>query len=237
MNNISDGIAKLLGFSLTENQAAQFDQFSTLLREWNEKFNLTAITDPNQIVTKHFLDSSSCAIAWGQYPPQSLIDIGSGAGFPGIPLAILYPEMKITLVDSVGKKVDFCKLAAKELKLGNIFTLTNRAEELGLSPKHREKYEWAVGRAVANLPVLLEFLLPLVKVGGSITAQKGSSAATELESARAACKTLGGQFRPIIEVIIPRLDDKRYLIVADKIKYTPGGYPRRVGLPAKRPIL
>ncbi|HMN14717.1 MAG TPA: 16S rRNA (guanine(527)-N(7))-methyltransferase RsmG [Bellilinea sp.] len=237
MNNISEGIEKLLSFRINEAQVAQFEQYSALIREWNEKINLTTITDPVQIVTKHFLDSASCAVAWGEYPPDSLIDIGTGAGLPGLPLGILYPNMKITLADSVGKKIDFCKLVVKQLKLDNFQFLTKRSEELGLSPKHREKYEWAIARAVANLPVLLEFLLPLVKVGGSVTAQKGRSASAEMESARTACRTLGGQFRPLKQVLIPWLEDERYLIIADKISYTPGGYPRRVGLPAKRPIL
>lgn len=236
MEKFTQDLHALVGIRLTGRQFSAFKTFEETLLEWNQKFNLTAIRDDEGIRTKHFLDSLSCMLAWRDHPPESLIDIGTGAGFPGIPLKIVMPSMRLTLVESVGKKLDFCKHVVDRLKLDNVTCIQARAEELGLSRDHREKYDWAVGRAVANLPVLAEYLLPLVRVGGGMLAQKGETGPAETHQADRAIHVLGGRVRQLIPVLLPGVTEERFLVVVDKISATPPGYPRRVGLPAKKPI-
>lgn len=226
----------LVGIQLTARQVAAFQRYEDELLEWNSRMNLTAIRDREGIRTKHFLDSLSCILAFRDRPPERLIDIGTGAGFPGIPLKIIYPRMKLTLVESVGKKLDFCRHIVQTLELDEVTLLQARAEELGQDRAHREKYDWAVARAVANLPVLAEYLLPLVALGGKMLAQKGETAHAEAVAAEKAIRVLGGELQQIIPVLVPGIAEERYLVVVDKVASTPPGYPRRVGLPARRPI-
>ncbi len=221
---------------LNANQADSLTVYEQELLEWNGKFNLTAIRDTEGIRTKHFLDSMSCALAWMDQPPRSLVDVGTGAGFPGLVLKILYPGMKLTLVESVRKKANFCQHMVEKLALGEVTVLSLRAEEVGQNPAHREKYDWAVARAVANLPVLAELLLPLVRVGGAILAQKGEGAPAEAQSAERAFKLLGGSLRQLIPVALPGVAEERALVVVDKVAATPPAYPRRPGIPAKKPL-
>lgn len=236
MEKLAQDLHALVGIRLTRRQISAFTTFEKILLEWNQKYNLTAIRDVEGIRTKHFLDSLSCMLAWRDHPPESLIDIGTGAGFPGIPLKIVMPRMQLTLVESVGKKLDFCKHVVDTLKLEDVTCIQARAEELGLSREHREKYDWAVARAVANLPVLTEYLLPLVRVGGGMLAQKGETGPAETHSADRAIHVLGGRVRQLIPVLLPGVTEERFLVVVDKTSATPPGYPRRVGLPAKKPI-
>jgi 16S rRNA (guanine527-N7)-methyltransferase len=236
MEKLIKEVRSLLGITLTRNQVAAFQRYENELLDWNAKYNLTAIRDPDGIRSKHFLDSLTCLLAWRDCPPKSLIDIGTGAGFPGIPLKILYPRLKLTLVDSVGKKLDFCRHVAEVLELSDVKCIQTRAEEIGLKNEHRERYDWAVARAVANLPVLVEYLLPLVRIGGAALAQKGASGPQEAHSAQKAIQILGGHLRQIIPVLLPGVAEERFLVVIDKVSATPPGYPRRVGLPARRPI-
>jgi 16S rRNA (guanine527-N7)-methyltransferase len=224
------------GIHLTARQVAALTAYEQELLAWNQKFNLTAIRDTEGIRTKHFLDSFSCALAWKERPPRNLIDVGTGAGFPGIVLKILYPGMKLTLVESVGKKAAFCRHVLDKLALEGVLLLTARAEEVGQNPEHREKYDWAVARAVANMPVLAEFLLPLVQVGGAMLAQKGESGPAEVHAAGKALNMLGGQLRLLIPVTLPGVVEERYLVVVDKLAATPPGYPRKPGIPAKKPL-
>jgi 16S rRNA (guanine527-N7)-methyltransferase len=226
----------LLGHHLTEDQTASFALYEKELQVWNEQFNLTAIRDVEGVHTKHFLDSMSCLIALREKPPGKLIDVGSGAGFPGIPLKIIFPSMSLTLVESVGKKAEFCRHIASLLKFEQTEILQVRAEELGQVPRHREKYDWAVARAVANLSILLEYLLPLVRIGGSIIAQKGKSGPLEAQEAEPAANILGGQLQPLYSYFLPGILDERYLVVCNKISATPSKYPRRVGAAHKMPI-
>lgn len=226
----------LVGIQLTARQIAAFQRYEDELLEWNSRMNLTAIRDREGIRTKHFLDSLSCILAFRERPPERLIDIGTGAGFPGIPLKIIYPRMKLTLVESVGKKLEFCRHMVETLDLEDVTLLQARAEALGQDRAHREQYEWAVARAVANLPVLAEYLLPLVSLGGRMLAQKGESAHAEAVAAQKAIRLLGGELQQIIPVLVPGIAEERYLVVVDKVASTPPGYPRRVGLPARRPI-
>ncbi|MCX7976674.1 MAG: 16S rRNA (guanine(527)-N(7))-methyltransferase RsmG [Bellilinea sp.] len=226
----------LVGIQLSARQIAAFQRYEDELLEWNSRMNLTAIRDREGIRTKHFLDSLSCILAFRERPPERLIDIGTGAGFPGIPLKIIYPRMKLTLVESVGKKLEFCRHIVQTLELEEVTLLQARAESLGLDRAHREKYDWAVARAVANLPVLAEYLLPLVALGGKMLAQKGETAHAEAVAAEKAIRVLGGELQQIIPVLVPGIAEERYLVVVDKVASTPPGYPRRVGLPARRPI-
>lgn len=206
------------------------------LLEWNQKFNLTAIRDVESIRTKHFLDSFSCVQAWKANPPHRLVDVGTGAGFPGIPLKILYPAMQLTLVESVGKKAMFCQHIVSKLGLEGVNVVHSRAEDLGRKKEHRESYDWAVARAVANLNVLSEYLLPLVKIGGIALAQKGESAPAEAQSAEKAMKLLGGKLKQLIPVNLPGVADDRYLVLVDKVAATPPKYPRSAGMAAKMPL-
>lgn len=236
MEKLVQDLRTLVGIQLNSRQLAAFKKYEEVLLEWNQKHNLTAIRESEGIRTKHFLDSLTCMLAWRERAPERLIDIGTGAGFPGIPLKIILPRLKLTLVESVGKKLDFCKHVVELLDLENVNCLQARAEELGLAREHREKYDWAVARAVANLPVLAEYLLPLVKVGGGMLAQKGETGPAEAHKADHAIHVLGGRIKQLIPVLLPGVSEERFLVVVDKVSTTPPGYPRRVGLPAKRPI-
>lgn len=236
MDKLVQDLRSLIGIQLTSRQLAAFKKYEEELLEWNKNINLTAIRDAEGIRNKHFLDSLTCMLAWRDRPPERLIDIGTGAGFPGIPLKIIMPRLQLTLVESVGKKLEFCRHMVEVLGLEHVTCLQSRAEELGLTREHREKYDWAVARAVANLPVLAEYLLPLVRVGGGMLAQKGETGPAEAHSADRAIHVLGGRIKQLIPVLLPGVTEERFLVVVDKISATPPGYPRRVGLPAKRPI-
>ena len=226
----------LLGLHFTKRQINALQRYEQELLDWNTRFNLTAIRDTGAVHTKHFLDSLTCVLAMRDAPPNRFIDVGTGAGFPGIPLKIIYPNARLTLVESVSKKADFCQHVVKTLCMDGVEILSLRAEEVGQMPAHRQQYDWAVARAVAILPVLVEYLLPLVKIGGHALAQKGESAHSEAQSAERALQLLGGQLRQLIPVTLPGVADERYLVVMDKVAATPATYPRRIGLPAKNPL-
>lgn len=226
----------LFNVHLTARQVMALINFERELMEWNQKFNLTAIRDVESIRTKHFLDSYSCVSAWKANPPKRLVDVGTGAGFPGIPLKIVYPTMHVTLVESVGKKAMFCQHIIQTLGLEDIEVIHTRAETLGQDPAHRESYDWAVARAVANLNILSEYLLPLVKVGGTMLAQKGESGPAEAQSAEKAMRLLGGKLKQLIPVELPGVADERYLVLVDKVAATPPKYPRKAGIPMKTPL-
>lgn len=236
MEKLVQDTRELFNIHLTGRQLMALTTYEKELLDWNQKFNLTAIRDTESIHTKHFLDSFSCVLAWKASPPNHLIDVGTGAGFPGIPLKILYPNLKLTLVESVGKKAMFCQHIVSVLELEYVEVLQARAEDLGQNSQHREKYEWAVARAVANLNVLSEFLLPLVKVGGRMLTQKGESGPAEAQSAEKAMELLGGKLKQLIPVNLPGVADDRYLVVVDKVAATPPKYPRKPGVPGKMPL-
>jgi 16S rRNA (guanine527-N7)-methyltransferase len=236
MEKLQREAQQLFNLNLSPKQMAQLTAYERELLEWNEKFNLTAIRDVAGIRAKHFLDSFSCTLAWKEQTPRRLIDVGTGAGFPGIVLKILYPGLKLTLVESVGKKANFCAHIVQTLGLENVEILSARAEDVGQNPTHREKYDWAVARAVAAMPVLSEYLLPLVKLGGGVLAQKGESGPAETQAAEKALKLLGGRLRQLVKVELPGVADERYLVVIDKFAATPPGYPRKAGIPSKKPL-
>jgi 16S rRNA (guanine527-N7)-methyltransferase len=227
---------EVFNIHITGRQVVALMTYEKELIEWNNKFNLTAIRDVESIRTKHFLDSFSCVLAWKANPPASLIDVGTGAGFPGIPLKILYPNLKLTLAESVGKKAMFCQHIVRVLGLDHVEVIKARAEDVGQDPAHREQYDWVVARAVANLNILSEYLLPLVKLGGTMLAQKGESGPAEAQSAEKAMKMLGGNLRELIPVHLPGVAEDRYLVLVDKVAATPPKYPRKAGIPGKQPL-
>jgi 16S rRNA (guanine527-N7)-methyltransferase len=236
METLAHDAQTLFNIHLSGRQLTALGIYEKELLEWNQKFNLTAIRDVESIRTKHFLDSFSCVLAWRASPPHLLIDIGTGAGFPGIPLKILYPNMKLTLVESVGKKAMFCQHIVRVLGLEQVEVIQARAEDLGQNLGHRERYDWAIARAVANLNVLSEYLLPLVRLGGTMLAQKGESGPAEAQSAEGAMKLLGGKLKQLIPVNLPSVAEDRYLVVVEKVAATPPNYPRKPGVPMKQPL-
>ena len=230
----------LLHVDLAPAQLAAFQVYADELRAWNEKFNLTAIKDLEGIQVKHFLDSLSVVkalrLAGGETAGLRLIDVGTGAGFPGLPLKIMCPQMQVTLLEATGKKVKFCEHLVDKLKLGGVKVVQARAEEAGQDPAHREQYDWAVARAVAEMPTLAEYLLPLVRRGGRALAQKGEDAPAETHAAAGAIKRLGGELELLIPVELPGIVETRHLVVIKKIAATPPAFPRRPGVPAKSPL-
>ena len=236
MEKLVQDAQTLFNVYLTGRQVIALTTYERELIEWNQKFNLTAIRDEAGIRTKHFLDSFSCVLAWKAVPPANLIDIGTGAGFPGIPLKIIYPNTKVTLVESVGKKAMFSQHIVSLLGLEGVNVIKARAEDLGQMREHREKYDWGIARAVAKMSVLAEYLLPLIQVGGSMLAQKGESGPAEVHAAENVIKLLGGEVRQLIPVMLPGVVEERHLVLADKVAATPPGYPRKPGVPAKKPL-
>ncbi|MBM3181358.1 MAG: 16S rRNA (guanine(527)-N(7))-methyltransferase RsmG [Chloroflexi bacterium] len=236
MDSLINDARMLFNVHLTARQVMALITYERELLDWNQKFNLTAIRDVESIRTKHFLDSYSCVLAWKANPPLRLVDVGTGAGFPGLPLKIIYPNMHVTLVESVGKKAMFCQHIVSKLGLEDVEVIHTRVEGVGQNPAHRETYDYAVARAVANLNILSEYLLPLVKIGGTMLAPKGESGPAEAQSAEKAMKLLGGKLKQLIPVNLPGVADDRYLVLVDKVAATPPKYPRNAGMAAKSPL-
>ena len=226
--------ASTMGVRFSVEQMDKFYKYMNLLIEWNEKINLTAIIEPNEIILKHFIDSIT--ILKDIKDGSIVVDVGTGAGFPGIPLSIMNPTLKITLVDSLNKRLIFLQEVIKELNLKNVELIHARAEEFGRNKKYREKFDIATSRAVANLATLSEYLLPLVKINGQAISMKAGNASQEIEEAQKAIKTLGGHINRIDEFYLPQTDIARTIIIIDKIKETPNQYPRKAGTPSKEPI-
>jgi 16S rRNA (guanine527-N7)-methyltransferase len=231
--HLLDG-AKKLEIDLSPDQIDQFDLYAARLIEWNARFNLTSIVDPNEIVIKHFLDSLSAARSIPL--AAKLIDAGAGAGFPGLPIKIARPDITLTLLEATKKKCDFLEAMIAELKLSNSIAVNARAEDAAQDVAHREQYDVAIARAVAEMPTLSEYLLPFVKLGGLTIAMKSKDVQAEIDRAEVAIKTLGGQFKQLVSTVVPGLDETRYLVVLEKIATTPEKYPRRAGMPSKKPI-
>ncbi len=231
--------AKNLQLQLSPEHLRAFDIYRQELLTWNERFNLTAITDDEGIQVRHFLDALSCLRALQTdetWQGKSVIDVGTGAGFPGLPLKVLCPEMCLTLLEATAKKTRFLEHIVARLGLQNVTVLHDRAETLGQSSQHRQRYDWALARAVADMPILAEYLLPLVKVGGHALAQKGEGAPAEAQRAEDAITQLGGRVRRLVPVELRGLAETRYLVLIDKVSATPDKYPRRPGMPNKRPL-
>lgn len=233
MQLLADG-ARTFGITLTPAQLDAFETYYGELLAWNARANLTAITGREQVIVKHLLDSLSLAPLIHK-DTTTLIDIGSGAGFPGLPLKIALPHLRVTLLEATGKKVAFLKHIIAALNLRDATALHARAEDLARNPAHRENYDVAVARAVAELATLLEYALPFVCVGGVFIAQKGVDVDDEVRRAARALDTLGGRVREVVPVQLPGLAP-RHLVVVEKVAATPAAYPRRAGIPEKRPL-
>ncbi len=231
---LSDGAEKL-GTHLTDTQTEQFLKYAELLVEWNNNINLTAITDDEGIVTKHFLDSLTPLLT--DKITGSVIDVGTGAGFPGIPLKIARPNISLTLLDSLNKRINFLQTVCSELELDGVTFIHSRAEDGGRNKQLREKFDVCVSRAVANLAVLSELCLPFVKVGGVFLALKGPLADTEIESGKKAVALLGGEIVGVSAFDIPFTDLNHKIIMIKKVRHTPTQYPRKAGIPSKKPIV
>lgn len=231
-----DKDCKELGIFLTEIQISQFHRYYELLCEWNEKMNLTAITEYDDVMKKHFVDSLSLARAVDLSGKSSLIDVGTGAGFPGLALKIAFPNLQITLLDSLQKRVLFLNEVIYVLGLTDIEAIHGRAEDFAKPEKLRERYDFCVSRAVANLTTLSEYCLPFVKVGGSFVSYKSEKVSEELNDAKHAIKLLGGKVESQTQLTLPDSDIYRNLVLIRKEKLTPGRYPRKAGLPAKEPL-
>ncbi len=236
MKELAQQARALIGLQLNRAQLAALETYERELLSWNARFNLTAIDDPQKVRIKHFLDSLTCLLAMRNSTMDRVIDIGTGAGFPGIPLKIVCPNMRLTLVESVGKKAAFCQHMVEILHLRDVEVLPERAEAVGSSTAHREAYDWALARAVATMPIVMEYLLPLVRVGGHSLAMKGESGPAEAQAAEGAMRLLGGHLHQLLPVTLPGVEDQRYLIIVEKVAATPDRYPRRSGLPTKKPL-
>ena len=232
-NNLKELLSKI-NINIREKQIADFYKYMKLLIEWNEKINLTAITEQNEIILKHFVD----CLTIQKYieDNKKIVDIGTGAGFPGIPLAIMNEKDNFVLVDSLNKRINFLNCVKNNLNLKNIEPIHSRAEDFCQNKLYREKFDIAVSRAVANLRVLAEYLLPSIKVGGKVICMKGSEIEDELNDAKFALKELGGIIKFIDEFCLPETDMKRNVIIIEKIKETPKKYPRKAGMPVKQPL-
>lgn len=225
------------GISLSDTQMEQYNRYFELLVEWNEKINLTAITEPKEVAIKHMIDSITAYDENLFKDGTTVIDVGTGAGFPGLPLKIFCPEIKLTLMDSLNKRIKFLQTVVEELGLKDVECVHARAEEGARNKKYRESFDIAVSRAVARLPILCEYCLPFVKKGGHFIALKGMQYHDEAEEAAKAIKVMGGSKTEIRPVKLPELDDKRAVITITKTMPTPKAYPRKAGTPTKNPIV
>lgn len=238
MSTLRDAAAEL-GITLGDEELTLFHVYFETLVDWNRRINLTRITDPQQVAIQHFLDSLTCLLVFPRpLPPRGLrlIDVGSGAGFPGLPLKIVRPELRVTLLESVGKKTAFLAHVVATLGLKHVQVINSRAEDLAHDPAHRGSYDVSVSRAVAGLATLAEYCLPFLRLGGRMIAAKTAGIADELRAALPAFATLGGELVETRTVALPGLRAPRLLVVVDKSARTPAPYPRKAGLPSKHPL-
>lgn len=234
--DLLDRAAKDVGLELTEEKYDKFITYMRLLQEWNEKINLTAITEDEEIIKKHFIDSIKAFKREEFKASKNMIDVGTGAGFPGIPIAIMNSSIKVTLLDSLNKRINFLNKVIEDLHLKNIVTVHSRAEDGARNKLYREKFDLATSRAVANMSVLAEYCLPYVKIGGKFIALKGPSVSEEIEDSRNAIQKLGGQLEGVLPVEIEDSDLKHNLVVVKKIQACSKVYPRKAGTISKNPI-
>ncbi|MCD8510941.1 MAG: 16S rRNA (guanine(527)-N(7))-methyltransferase RsmG [Bacillus sp. (in: Bacteria)] len=224
------------GIELSDEQMKQLDTYFSLLVDWNEKMNLTAITEKKEVYLKHFYDSISVAFYHDFRKPLRIVDVGAGAGFPSIPVKICFPQLDVTIVDSLNKRITFLNTLAEALNLSSVSFFHSRAEEFGQNKDHREKYDLVLARAVARLPVLAELCLPLAKVGGKFIAMKGAGAREEVAESKKAVSILGGEIINVDTFLLPEEGSERGIVEINKVKSTPKKYPRKPGTPTKQPL-
>ncbi|MCT4605882.1 MAG: 16S rRNA (guanine(527)-N(7))-methyltransferase RsmG [Marinisporobacter sp.] len=229
--------SKELGLTLNEEQIDQFLKYKDLLIEWNEKMNLTAITDEKEVMIKHFLDSLCCMSLPFIKENDKVIDVGTGAGFPGIPINIYYPNVNLTLLDSLNKRIKFLQEVCENVGLKAVDFEHGRAEDFGQNKNFREKYDIVVARAVAQLNILCEYCLPFVRVGGYFICQKGPNIDEEMKTAQKSIEVLGGKFVEKKDIKLPFSHITHNIVVIEKIKKTPTKYPRKAGTPTKKPLI
>ena len=235
MINLKDAILET-GLACSDDQVNKFETYMQGILAWNEKINLTRITQPDEFIVKHFLDSLVCCTHKEYQNARKIIDVGTGAGFPGIPLAIMSADKKFVLMDSLSKRLKIIDELCAEAGISNVETIHARAEELARNKQHREKYDLCVSRAVANMAVLAEYCLPFIKVGGCLMAYKGPEAAEEAEAAKNAIKLLGGNLAEIYDASLEKYDISHKIVVIKKVKNTVSKYPRKAGTPTKEPL-
>lgn len=233
---ILDEELQKLSIELTDRQKEQFIKFYEMLVEWNKVMNLTGITEYDEVVSKHFIDSLSIVKITDMSSINTIIDVGTGAGFPGIPLKIAFPDIEITLLDSLNKRIKFLNTVAEELGLKGLSTIHGRAEDYAKQPEYREKYDLCVSRAVANLATLSEYCLPYVKKEGMFIPYKSGEIDEELENSKKAVHILGGNIENTIKFQLPGTDIGRSFVIVKKKSCTPKKYPRKAGLPSKEPL-
>lgn len=226
--------AEKINIVFNEEQLEKFYNYMNLLLDWNEKINLTAITDPEEVIIKHFIDSLT--ISNYIENNKQIADLGTGAGFPGIPLKIYRSDLKVVLVDSLNKRINFLNEVIEKLNLDNITTIHSRIEDFGKDKKYRESFDYVTARAVANLSVLSEYLIPVVKVNGQCICMKGSEIESEIDESKTAINILGGKIQKVDKFNLPETDIVRNIIIINKIKNTPSKYPRKAGVPSKEPL-
>lgn len=236
MSQIFENKLNELGITLTDKQKQQFDKFYELLVEWNKVMNLTGITDYEEVNQKHFVDSLSIVKAIDMESVQSVIDVGTGAGFPGIPLKIAFPHLKVVLLDSLNKRINFLNEVIAQLGLTDIKTIHGRAEDYAKQAEYRENFDLCVSRAVANLSTLSEYCLPYVSMNGMFVPYKSGEIDEELENSKKAVKILGGKIENVVKFQLPGTDIGRSFVKVRKIANTNKKYPRKAGLPAKEPL-
>ncbi|WP_114571914.1 16S rRNA (guanine(527)-N(7))-methyltransferase RsmG [Exiguobacterium flavidum] len=224
------------GLTVSPEQLAQFRRYYELLVEWNEKMNLTAITDEEGVYLKHFYDSITAAFYYDFTKVETVCDVGAGAGFPSLPIKIMFPHLKVTIIDSLNKRIGFLNMLATELGLEGVAFHHGRAEEFGKNKQFRERFDVVTARAVARMSVLAEYCLPLAKVGGQFVALKAAKLGEELEEGATALKVLGGNLRESYQFQLPGEESERNIVIVDKKRQTPGKYPRKAGTPAKDPL-
>lgn len=230
-----DQQARKIDIMLSEEQLQKFYKYMKLLLEWNEKINLTAIIEPKEIILKHFIDSLS--IIKYIKNKNSLVDVGTGAGFPGIPIKIVLPEIKVILIDSLNKRITFLNEVISQLDLKYIEAVHSRVEDFARNKEYREKFDVATARAVAQLPIILEYLIPLTKVKGNIICMKGNKIDEEIKKSKKAISVLGGNLEKIDNFYLPDTDIERNIIIVNKVEKTSSKYPRKAGIPSKNPII
>jgi len=225
-----------LNISVSGETVSKFEKYMKQVLEWNEKVNVTAITNEEDFVKKHFIDSVLCANFDEIGKADHIIDVGTGAGFPGVPLALIFPEKQFLLIDSLGKRIKILDEMVGKLEIPNVKTLHTRAEDLARNKAYREKFDGCVSRAVANLATLAEYCLPFVKIGGAFLSYKGPEAVEELKSASKAIKLLGGEAGDVRKVALEGFEFDHNIVIVKKIQKTPDQYPRKAGTPAKTPL-